>query len=96
MLNHVEIHFSAPLRSAAFHDAVLAPLGAGRRTDHEHRIGYGPVHPEFWIGPVAGPGGPAREADLAFTAPGRAGGRLRDPRLMRPASEWERHVRGAT
>ncbi|MFE4216172.1 VOC family protein [Streptomyces sp. NPDC056844] len=72
MLNHVEIQVSDPVRSAAFYDAVLTPLGAGRRIEHERRIGYGPVHPEFWIGPVAGPGEPARETHLAFTAPDRA------------------------
>ncbi|WP_320783512.1 VOC family protein [Streptomyces sp. CRN 30] len=73
MLDHVEIQVGDPVRSAAFYDAVLTPLGAGRRIEHEGRIGYGPARPAFWIGPVAGPpAGPARETHLAFTAPDRA------------------------
>jgi catechol 2,3-dioxygenase-like lactoylglutathione lyase family enzyme len=71
VLDHVEIQVADPERSAAFYDAVLAPLGAGRRIEHQQRIGYGPGRPEFWIGPVVGPASPSRETHLGFAAPGR-------------------------
>ncbi|MCM8554289.1 VOC family protein [Streptomyces sp. STCH 565 A] len=73
MLNHVEIQTEDVRSSAAFYDAVLAPLGADRRIEHEGRIGYGHERPEFWIGPVPEPADSrARESHLAFTAPDRA------------------------
>ncbi|WP_016906415.1 VOC family protein [Streptomyces xiaopingdaonensis] len=73
MLNHVEIQTAHVPASAAFYDAVLAPLGAGRRIEHQGRIGYGDERPEFWIGPVPGPDGSrARESHLAFTASDRS------------------------
>ncbi|MFL1905842.1 VOC family protein [Streptomyces tauricus] len=72
MLNHVEIQTTDVRASAAFYDAVLAPLGAGRRIEHQGRIGYGEERPEFWIGPVPEPtGSRTRESHLAFTAPDR-------------------------
>jgi catechol 2,3-dioxygenase-like lactoylglutathione lyase family enzyme len=58
--------------SAAFYDAVLAPLGASRVMDFGVAIGYGiPPKPGFWISgqePETG----FRESHLAFTAPNRA------------------------
>ncbi|GAA2338877.1 VOC family protein [Streptomyces kunmingensis] len=73
MLNHVEIQTTDVQASAAFYDAVLAPLGVGRRIEHEGRIGYGDERPEFWIGPVPdSTGSQARESHLAFTAPDRS------------------------
>ncbi|MFE3737011.1 VOC family protein [Streptomyces sp. NPDC059134] len=72
MLNHVEIQTAAVQASAAFHDAVLAPLGADHRIEHQGRIGYRDEHPEFWLGPVPEPSSSrARESHLAFTAPDR-------------------------
>ncbi|WP_413105706.1 VOC family protein [Streptomyces sp. Inha503] len=69
----MEIQTADVTASAAFYDAVLAPLGAGRRIEHQGRIGYGVERPEFWIGPVPGPTSPrARESHLAFTAPDRS------------------------
>jgi catechol 2,3-dioxygenase-like lactoylglutathione lyase family enzyme len=58
--------------SAAFYDAVLAPLGAGRVMDFGSAIGYGaPPKPEFWIGgQMTGEG--FRECHIAFSAPDRA------------------------
>jgi catechol 2,3-dioxygenase-like lactoylglutathione lyase family enzyme len=58
--------------SAAFYDAVLAPLGAQRIMDFGSAIGYGvPPHPDFWISALdTGQG--FRESHLAFTAPSRA------------------------
>ncbi|MFE7069176.1 VOC family protein [Streptomyces sp. NPDC057620] len=73
MLNHVEIQTSDVRAGAAFYDAVLAPLGAGRRIEHQGRIGYGDERPEFWIGPVPEPSSSRpRESHLAFTAPDRS------------------------
>jgi hypothetical protein len=57
--------------SAAFYDAMLAPLG-GRRVMDLGGIGFGvPPRPEFWIGPRA-TGGGFRETHIAFVAPDRA------------------------
>jgi catechol 2,3-dioxygenase-like lactoylglutathione lyase family enzyme len=57
-------------RSAAFYDAVLAPLGAGRMMDFGVAMGYGAGHPEFWIGEFNSGEG-FRESHLAFTAASR-------------------------
>ena len=57
--------------SAAFYDAVLAPLGARRIMDFGAAIGYGvPPHPDFWIS-AQETGEGFRESHLAFTAPSR-------------------------
>jgi catechol 2,3-dioxygenase-like lactoylglutathione lyase family enzyme len=57
--------------SAAFYDAVLAPLGGTRIMDFGHAIGYGvPPMPDFWIG-VFDSGEGFRESHLAFSAPDR-------------------------
>ena len=54
MLDHVSIQCADPQASAAFYDAVLAPLGAGRVMEHGGAIGYGVApFPSFWIGPHA-------------------------------------------
>lgn len=57
--------------SAAFYDAVLAPLGIVRVLDFGMAIGYGtPPNPDFWIGgQQTGEG--FRESHLAFTAADR-------------------------
>jgi len=73
VINHISIQVDDLDASAAFYDAVLAPLGGRRIIEHDGAIGYGTSFPDFWLGPVAGPaGGHAREAHLAFTAPDRA------------------------
>jgi catechol 2,3-dioxygenase-like lactoylglutathione lyase family enzyme len=72
MLDHVSIQCADPAASAAFYDAVLATLGAGRAMDFGDVIGYGiGGRPEFWIGPRS-TGEGFRESHLAFTAPSRA------------------------
>ena len=54
MLDHVSIQCQDVAESAAFYDAVLAPLGGQRIMDFGEVIGYGvPPRPDFWIG--AGP-----------------------------------------
>jgi len=56
------------LASAAFYDAVLAPLGFARVADYGDVIGYGePPRPQFWIGPRK-TGSGFREAHVAFSA----------------------------
>jgi catechol 2,3-dioxygenase-like lactoylglutathione lyase family enzyme len=72
MIDHVSIQCTDPDASAAFYDAVLAPLGGRRLMEFGPVIGYGvPPMPDFWIGPhETGEG--FRESHLAFSAPDRA------------------------
>jgi catechol 2,3-dioxygenase-like lactoylglutathione lyase family enzyme len=71
MLDHLSIQVKDVQASAAFYDAVLAPLGGRRILDFGNLIGYGTDFPDFWIGPVT-TGGEAREAHIAFKAADRA------------------------
>jgi catechol 2,3-dioxygenase-like lactoylglutathione lyase family enzyme len=72
MLDHVSIQCADLAASAAFYDAVLAPLGGQRVLDFGEVIGYGvPPAPDFWLGRQA-TGEGFRESHLAFTAPDRA------------------------
>jgi len=71
MLDHVSIQCRDVVASAAFYDAVLAPLGGGRVMDFGQVIGYGVAPmPDFWIGPQE-TGEGFREAHLAFSAESR-------------------------
>jgi catechol 2,3-dioxygenase-like lactoylglutathione lyase family enzyme len=72
MLDHVSLQCSDVAASAAFYDAVLAPLGGERVLDFGEVIGYGQASaPDFWIGPhQTGEG--FRESHIAFTAPDRS------------------------
>ena len=71
MLDHVGIQCADLARSAAFYDAVLAPLGGGRLMDFGVAMGYGIApHPDFWIGRFDSGEG-FRESHLAFVAPSR-------------------------
>ena len=70
MINHVSIQVRDVAASAAFYDAVLAPLGGARLMDFGDVIGYGSSRPEFWLGPTE-TAGEAREMHLAFTAANR-------------------------
>ena len=57
--------------SAAFYDAVLAPLGGVRVMEFDGAIGYGiPPLPTFWIGQQQ-TGEGFRETHIAFEAPDR-------------------------
>ncbi|MBO0692470.1 MAG: VOC family protein [Acidimicrobiaceae bacterium] len=71
MLDHVSIQCADVAASAAFYDAVLAPLGVARILDYGVAIGYGtPPMPDFWIGgQQTGEG--FRESHLAFRAADR-------------------------
>jgi|SRR4051812_20996874 catechol 2,3-dioxygenase-like lactoylglutathione lyase family enzyme len=71
MLDHVGIQCADLEASAAFYDAVLAPLGFRRLMDVKVALGYGAQKPDFWIG-VFDSGEGFRESHLAFTAPDRA------------------------
>ena len=58
--------------SAAFYDAVLAPLGAQRLMDFGVAMGYGvPPKPDFWISEFNSGEG-FRESHIAFAADSRA------------------------
>ena len=71
MLDHVSIQCADVYASAAFYDAVLAPLGGARIMDFDQVIGYGhPSKPSFWIGPQR-TGDGFRESHLAFMAADR-------------------------
>ena len=71
MLDHVSIQCTDAVASAAFYDAVLAPLGGRRVMEFGPVIGFGvPPMPDFWIGPVESGDG-FRESHLAFSAADR-------------------------
>ena len=72
MLDHLSLQCADIGASAAFYDAVLAPLGGRRILDFGEVMGYGvPPMPDFWIGPRR-TGTGFREAHIAFRAPDRA------------------------
>ena len=72
MLDHLSIQCADVATSAAFYDAVLAPLGGVRVLDFGQVIGFGiGPRPVFWLGAqTTGEG--FREAHIAFAAPDRA------------------------
>ena len=75
MLDHLSIQCADVAASAAFYDAVLAPLSGQRLMDFGNVIGYGTApKPDFWIGPQT-TGSGFRESHIAFTAPDRAAAR---------------------
>jgi len=72
MLDHVAIQCGDVAVSAAFYDAVLAPLGGTRLMGFGEVIGYGVApKPDFWLNPRA-TGEGFRETHLAFAATDRA------------------------
>jgi catechol 2,3-dioxygenase-like lactoylglutathione lyase family enzyme len=72
MLDHLSIQCVDVNASAAFYDAVLAPLGGERIVDLGDVIGYGVgPKPDFWIAPRR-TGEGFHESHIAFTAPDRA------------------------
>jgi catechol 2,3-dioxygenase-like lactoylglutathione lyase family enzyme len=72
VISHLSIQCADPPASAAFYEAVLAPLGGQRIVEFGDTIGFGvPPMPDFWLGPrTTGDG--FREAHIAFAAPDRA------------------------
>jgi catechol 2,3-dioxygenase-like lactoylglutathione lyase family enzyme len=72
MLDHLSIQCADVAASAAFYDAVLAPIGGTRIMDFGAVIGYGTAgKPSFWLGPLATDVA-NREIHVAFAAPDRA------------------------
>src|SRR5918997_1657321 len=71
MLDHLSIQCADLVASAAFYDAVLAPLGVRRVMEFGAAIGYGVHRPQFWIGPLS-TGDGFRESHIAFAAADRA------------------------
>lgn len=72
MLDHISIQCADAAASAAFYDAVLAPLGGTRVLEFGAYIGFGIApKPDFWIGPQD-TGAGFRENHIAFVAPDRA------------------------
>ena len=71
MLDHLGIQCVDMAASAAFYDAVLAPLGGRRMMDFGVAIGFGTDKPDFWIGEhQTGEG--FKESHIAFEASDRA------------------------
>jgi catechol 2,3-dioxygenase-like lactoylglutathione lyase family enzyme len=72
MIDHLALQCGDVAASAAFYDAVLAPIGGSRAMDFGDVVGYGMAgQPQFWIGPwQTGEG--FRESHIAFTAADRA------------------------
>ncbi|MCB1533162.1 MAG: VOC family protein [Rhodoblastus sp.] len=48
-IDHVSLAVRDLSRSAAFYEAVLAPLGYTKLVVRERMIGFGKTHPEIWI-----------------------------------------------
>jgi catechol 2,3-dioxygenase-like lactoylglutathione lyase family enzyme len=71
VLDHVGFQCADLAASAAFYDAVLAPLGFSRLMDYDVAIGYGVDKPDFWIGALNSGDG-FRESHIAFQAADRA------------------------
>jgi catechol 2,3-dioxygenase-like lactoylglutathione lyase family enzyme len=73
LLDHVGVQVTDIAKAAAFYDAVLPSIGAGRILDFGEAIGYGrDGKPDFWIS-VAPTTPLQHEAHVAFGAPDRAG-----------------------
>lgn len=72
MIDHLGMQCSDIAASAAFYDAVLAPLGGVRIMEFGPVVGYGvPPEPDFWISPHDNGEG-FSESHIAFTAADRA------------------------
>lgn len=59
MIDHVSIPVSDLARSAAFYEALLAPLGYAKLVTREATIGFGKRYPEVWLNLRAGWRAPA-------------------------------------
>jgi catechol 2,3-dioxygenase-like lactoylglutathione lyase family enzyme len=72
MIDHLSLQCADVPASAAFYDAVLAPLGGIRIMSSGDLIGFGvPPMPNFWLGPWR-TGDGFRESHIAFSAPDRS------------------------
>jgi catechol 2,3-dioxygenase-like lactoylglutathione lyase family enzyme len=70
MIDHVSVQVRDLQTSAAFYDAVLAPLRMTRLAEAEGTVGYGRKYPEFWINARTGaaPAGAGSGAHVALRA----------------------------
>ena len=72
MLDHLGIQVADVAKSAAYYDAILAPLGFARVMDFGVAVGFGsPGRPQFWLGGVTNDG-TEREVHIAFEAADRS------------------------
>ena len=74
IVHHLSVGAKDLSASAAFYDALLAPIGAKRIMEESFGIAWGKVFPEFFAGP-AFDGGDVTAGNgvhVAFTAPDRA------------------------
>jgi catechol 2,3-dioxygenase-like lactoylglutathione lyase family enzyme len=71
VLDHVSIQVADLAASAAFYDAVLAPLGGHAHLRMDDTVGYGTDRPIFWIGRQSSTQA-NKEVHVAFAAPDRA------------------------
>ncbi|OEV07703.1 VOC family protein [Streptomyces nanshensis] len=71
MLDHIAIQVNDIAASAAFYDAVLAPLGGERKKQFGANISFGVTGHPLWLVPAEDPV-PSREVHIAFTAADRA------------------------
>ncbi|SDF85611.1 MULTISPECIES: VOC family protein [Thalassobaculum] len=74
MIDHISIPVSDLLRSAAFWEGVLAPLGLTRLVERERTVGFGKRYPEFWVNlrENLAPAPPDTGAHVCLRAPDRA------------------------
>jgi catechol 2,3-dioxygenase-like lactoylglutathione lyase family enzyme len=74
MIDHVSIAVRALAVSAAFYEAVLAPLGYKRLVDRPLTVGFGKRYPEFWLNarPGASTNDDNQGAHVALRAPSEA------------------------
>jgi catechol 2,3-dioxygenase-like lactoylglutathione lyase family enzyme len=49
MIDHISLPVSDLARSAAFYEALLAPLGYKKLVDREATVGFGKAYPELWL-----------------------------------------------
>ncbi len=49
MIDHVSVAVRDLAASAAFYEAVLAPLGLTRLVTRPNTVGFGKKYPEFWL-----------------------------------------------
>ncbi|WP_326691281.1 MULTISPECIES: VOC family protein [unclassified Streptomyces] len=71
MLDHIAIQVRDVAASAAFYDAVLAPLGGERKKQFGQNVSFGVTGHPLWLVPTSDRA-PAREVHIAFAAADRA------------------------
>lgn len=67
MIDHISLAVRDLARSAAFYEAVLAPLGYRKLVERPASIGFGKTYPEIWLN-VRPQGAPVAEDTGAHVA----------------------------